>query len=764
MKDRGTQEERTIPYSSQQNGVAERMNRTLMDKVRSMLYHSNLPQRFWGEALSTAVYVANRSPTSAITETPYERWNEGLKPDVSNLRVFGCDAYMHVPDEKRKKLDRKSLKCVFVGYPVGKKGYKLFHPGSGKWYDSRDVMFFENVFKHNVEKCDEPEELLPAMFFQDDDHIDENDADDDGDNHDGSDEDDGDRDDDDEDDEDNADINENVENDEVYSRPRRGNNAPDFYGKVVSHRFGKWEEANIAVTDDPKSFRDAMKGSNSQKWKPAIEAEMNSLRKNNTWELVDLPHGKSAIGSKWVFKTKLNADGTINKHKARLVAQGFKQKQGIDYDEVFAPVVKYTSIRTLLSIANDFDMEVHQMDVNSAYLNGDIDADIYMVQPEGYVDPNHPNKVCKLLKSLYGLKQSARCWNKKIDNYLKSEGYTPSSADPCIYVRSKEGKIVILALYVDDNVIMSNSKKLLEAEKTKLSQRFDMEDRGEINYLLGMSVKRDRQKQTLKIDQKLYIQQVLERFGMQDCKPVSTPIESGRKFQKTQEDETAVDTKRYQELIGSLVYASVSTRPDISEAVGKLSQHMSRPNNEHWVGAKRVLRYLKGTAGFGLVYTKSDHSQLRGYSDSDWAGCTDTRRSTSGYLFMIGNNVISWASKKQPVVALSTTEAEYIALCSATQEAVWLRRLLESIQHVQNGPTTIVEDNQGTISMAKNLRDSSRTKHIDIRYHFNREAVEKNITKIEYCETGDMVADTFTKPLPKPAFEKHRASMNIRPC
>ena len=191
---------------------------------------------------------------------------------------------------------------------------------------------------------------------------------------------------------------------------------------------------------------------------------------------------------------------------------------------------------------------------------------------------------------------------------------------------------------------------------------------------------------------------------------------------------------------------------------------MSRPNNEHWVGAKRVLRYLKGTADFGLVYTKSDHSQLRGYSDSDWAGCTDTRRSTSGYIFMIGNNVISWGSKKQPVVALSTTEAEYIALCSATQEAVWLRRLLESIQLVQNGPTTIVEDNQGTISMAKNLRDSSRTKHIDIRYHFNREAVEKNITKIEYCETGDMVADTFTKPLPKPAFEKHRASMNIRPC
>ncbi len=373
-------------------------------------------------------------------------------------------------------------------------------------------------------------------------------------------------------------------------------------------------------------------------------------------------------------------------------------------------------------------------------------------------------KVCKLLKSLYGLKQSARCWNKKIDKFLKSEGYTPSDADPCIYVMYKEGKIVILALYVDDNVIMSNSKKLLMAEKKKLGQRFDMEDRGEINYLLGMSIKRDRQKQTLTIDQKLYIQQVLERFGMQDCKPVSTPIESGRKFCKTLDDETAVDTKRYQEVIGSLVYASISTRQDISEAVGKLSQHMAKPNKEHWAGAKRVLRYLKGTADLGLVYTKSNNSQLRGYSDSDWAGCTDTRRSTSGYVFMLGNNVISWTSKKQPVVALSTTEAEYIALCFATQEAVWLRRLLESVQQEQNGPTTIVEDNQGTIGMAKNPRDSSRTKHIDIRYHFNREAVEKNITQIEYCETGDMVADTFTKPLPKPAFEKHRALMNIWPC
>ena len=504
-----------------------------------------------------------------------------------------------------------------------------------------------------------------------------------------------------------------------------------------------------------------MASPNSQNWKSATDAEMDSLIKNGTWELTDLPAGKSVIGSKWVFKTKINPDGTFSKFKSGLVAQGFSQRHGIDYNEVFAPVVKHESLRTFFAIANQYDLEVHQMDVNSAYLNGDIDAEVYMKQPEGYVDPNHPNKVCKLRKGLYGLKQGARCWNKKIDKFLKSEGFVASDADPCIYVKRKKGKICILALYVDDTVIATNCKRMLADIKRKLCGQFHMEDLGEVKYILGMMVKRDREAGTLTIDQRCYLEGVLQRFGMENCNPVSTPLEPGRQLRKATEDDEEVDTHRYQEIVGCLIYASITTRPDISHAVNVLSQHMAKPNKEHLSAAKRVLRYLRGTTDVGIIFRKSDNFELVGYSDADWAGDVDSRKSTSGYVFLLGGNIISWASKKQPVVALSTTEAEYIALCLATQEAIWLRRLCASVGQAQTKPTKILEDNQGTISMSRNPRDNSRTKHIDIKYHFVREAVEKNETDIVHCRTQEMVADTLTKGLPKPAFERHRNSMNI---
>ena len=765
LRKRGTQEERTIPYTSQQNGLAERMNRTLMDKVRAMLYHSNLPLRFWGEALSTAVYLTNRSPTSTLNETPYERWNGGSKPDVSNLRVWGCNAYMHVPDQKRKKLDRKSTKCIFVGYPEGKKGYKLFELSTGKMRSSRDVIFVENAFDQSVDKGDEPTELLPSSFFEnfgdeEDDEDDRvtNERDDAERNEDIGNDNQDNRNDDRNDDDSGEDVQAQPEE---ATRPRRNTRAPDFYGDVVSHRFGQWEEqVNAAICDDPTSYREAMASPNSQNWKSATDAEMDSLIKNGTWELTDLPAGKSVIGSKWVFKTKINPDGTFSKFKSRLVAQGFSQRQGIDYNEVFAPVVKHESLRTFFAIANQYDLEVHQMDVNSAYLNGDIDAEVYMKQPEGYVDPNHPNKVCKLRKGLYGLKQGARCWNKKIDKFLKSEGFVASDADPCIYVKRKKGKICILALYVDDTVIATNCKRMLADIKGKLCGQFHMEDLGEVKYILGMMVKRDREAGTLTIDQRCYLEGVLQRFGMENCNPVSTPLEPGRQLRKATEDDEEVDTHRYQEIVGCLIYASITTRPDISHAVNVLSQHMAKPNKEHLSAAKRVLRYLRGTTDVGIIFRKSDNFELVGYSDADWAGDVDSRKSTSGYVFLLGGNIISWASKKQPVVALSTTEAEYIALCLATQEAIWLRRLCASVGQAQTKPTKILEDNQGTISMSRNPRNNSRTKHIDIKYHFVREAVEKNETDIVHCSTQKMVADTLTKGLTKPAFEIHRNSMN----
>ena len=389
-----------------------------------------------------------------------------------------------------------------------------------------------------------------------------------------------------------------------------------------------------------------------------------------------------------------------------------------------------------------------------------------MKQPEGFIDKKKP--VCKLNKSLYGLKQSARCWNEKIDEYLKSANYVQSKSDPCVYYRCQtvNGKtvIMIVAVYVDDTILLSNDNETMLAETKRLGLRFAMDDRGEIHFILGMEVKRDRKNKVMTICQKSYLETVLVRFGMQDCKPVGTPLETGKRFVQIDDNEEPVDVKLYQAAIGSLNYAAIATRPDLSVAVGMLSQHMRNPSEDHWSGVKRVLRYIKGTFDFGLKFTYSDSFVLHGFADADWAGCSESRKSTSGEVFKIGNCTVSWRSKKQSVVALSSCEAEYISLCSAAQETVWLRNLLADVGFEQTQATTMREDNQGAMCLARNPKDHTRTKHIDVKFHYTRETIENNILKLVYCPTGEMVADTLTKGLPKSGFEKFRSEMGVQKC
>ena len=545
-------------------------------------------------------------------------------------------------------------------------------------------------------------------------------------------------------------------------RTQRNRKEPD--------RYGEWAAVADAVSSDPKTYKQAMKSAQAESWKEAMKAEHKSLRDHHTWDLVDLPAGANLVGCKWVFKTKHKANGEIDRYKARLVAQGYSQEPGVDYDEVYAPVAKYKSIRTLLAIGNQLDLEIHQMDVVAAFLNGDLTDDIYMKQPEGFINSKYPHKVCKLNKSLYGLKQSARCWNAKIDAYLKSCQYKQSTADQCIYYKTEmignKAVVVFIGVYVDDTIFMSNDKAVLDAEKAKISSKFAMDDRGEIHFILGMEVRRDRAKKIITISQKSYLESILSRFGMKDCNPVSTPVETGKRFNNLSEGEETVDIKLYQAAIGSLNYAAIATRPDLSLAVGLLSQHMVSPGKEHWSGVKRVLRYIKGTLDFGLRFEASvpEDFKLSGFSDADWAGCGETRKSTSGQIFKMGNCAISWRSRKQSIVALSTTEAEYVALCEAAQEAVWLRRLLSDIGFSQNTPTVVFEDNQGAISLSQNPKDHSRTKHIDIKYHYIRERVAAKEIAVQHCATGDMTADTLTKGLPKPAYENCRAGMGVHRC
>ena len=317
----------------------------------------------------------------------------------------------------------------------------------------------------------------------------------------------------------------------------------------------------------------------------------------------------------------------------------------------------------------------------------------------------------------------------------------------------------MIALYVDDTIIVSNDTDFLKAEKLKLKTRFEMEDLGEISYLLGMRITRDRKARTLTIDQNLYLKSVLERFGMSQCKPVATPLEPGKRFEKLPDNEQPVNVSEYQAVLGSLIYASVATRPDLSAAVGVLSQHMSRPSNEHWSAIKRVLRYVKGTMDFGLSFKHTDNFELQGYSDADWGGDVNTR--TSGYIFGTVGSSISWKSNKQSVVALSTTESEYIALCQATQEAVWLRLLFKSVGLNQMKPTVIYEDNQSTIAFAKSSEVHPRMKHVDIKLHYVREVINNKVIDLQYCPTTDMVGDLFTKGVAKPIFEKLRTCMGV---
>ena len=748
--DKGIMHQFTDPYTPEQNGVSERLNRTLIESARSMLYHAKMPLKFWAESVNTAVYLHNRSPTSALKDkTPFESWF-GKKPNVSNLKVFGSVCFVHTPDHLRKKLDPKCRKAIFVGYPLESKGYKVYEVDAKRFTRCRDVLFHENKF-HTFEG------VTNSTLFYKDSMIDDTLPDD-------------------------VKHEPSTATESSEDVPSVGATYEDTFMQQVRslgptrqrktpERYHPEEcfisESLTAENEEPQSMKEALDGKNSGKWKEAFDAEYSSLINNETWELVPPPLDANIVGSKWVLKVKRDANGNINQYKARLVAQGYSQEKGVDYDEVFSPVARNKSVRSLLALANAHDLEIHQMDVKTAFLNGSLDCEIYMSQPEGFVDPDRPNHVCKLKKSIYGLKQSARCWNTTLDEYLKSVGYHKSNADGCIYVKSvKEANdrisFVILGVYVDDIIPVSNNPVLLKAEKAALCERFEMVDRGEIHYLLGMSIKRDRECRTLTISKTNYVEKVLRKFGMKNCKPISTPLELGRKFQQLSQGDEPFNVQTYQQAIGCLTYMSTATRPDIAAAVGVLFQYMSRPSKDHWIGVKRVLRYLKGTLLYGLKFSAHEEEpELFAYSDADWAGDVDTRRSTSGYVFQIGSSTVSWSSKKQTTVAKSSTEAEYVALSSATQEAVWLRSLMGDLGRQMDAPINVYEDNQGAIELAKNAKYHNRTKHIDICHHFVRERVVSNEIQVIYCPTGDMIADIMTKGLAKLTFEKLRDLLGV---
>jgi hypothetical protein len=462
------------------------------------------------------------------------------------------------------------------------------------------------------------------------------------------------------------------------------------------------------------------------------------------------------VSTKWVFKVKTHPDGSFEKFKSRLVARGFTQKLGLDYGETYAPVGRYTTVRVLLAIGCALDLEIHVMDVSNAFLYGEIEHDIFIDQPEGYDDGS--GRVCRIRRALYGLKQSPRQWNQHLHEYLLSLGFTASDFDPALYLRWRADGLTLLLVYVDDLLILCACLRMLKVLKEQLMGRWKMRDLGEVQYYLGLNVKRDRQSRRLWISQPKYIAGLVNRYDVGEKRP-STPLPSG--FKHILEGEQSggeaaglspllgkQGQKHYQSIVGALNFAAGCARPDIAHAVSKLASVNHCPRERHLAAAQRCMEYLAGTPDLGLAYDGSrgrDGLTLRGASDSDWAGCPVTRRSTTGFVFALAGGPVSWLSKRQSETALSSCQAEFVALTAATREACWLRDLLAELRFTRRGPTPILVDNSAAVELSKHPKFHSRTKHIQLAFLYVRQQQDKGIISVQQVKTKEQPADFLTK-------------------
>lgn len=926
----GIEPERTAPHTPEHNGVAERMNRTLEEAVRSMLAHMDLPPQFWGEALMYAANIINAAPTSALQGmTPFQALT-GSEPDLSRFRVFGCRA-LFLRHGDKGKLDSKVGEAIYLGPDKDSSGYRLWNTETKRVLVSRDVTFVEHEgpkprisLTNTVDYCSPLSEIdsgidtsqpvlplpgdeEPAPAIADQPVVeDDTDAASQGSANQGS----------------ShppkisltdtvtvdvslrppyADIDtpatpqtqaktpatlqaqtkivtprtqtqtqtqtqaqtpgtpqskptssvaksstkeaegsllptpkvsstdtgklasislrsppyattdttatgrgkakgktrEKAE-DPIRKSSRLAEKPPpqppprattvqpplpkqekpkvsstntekfDFFappGPIPPHPYagtdtrqyrtrGRKENAYIAHVEepDPETWEEAMNSANAVEWRKAAEAEMETFEVKGTMTLVPLPAGRVAIGNKWVFRAKKDETGAVTRYKARLTAKGYSQKKGIDYEETYAPVVRLSGIRMLLAIAAWEGLEVEQLDVESAYLNGKLDHEIYMQQPPGFISKEHPDWVFRVDGSLYGLKQSGFIWNMEAHGAVTAFDFR-RCVDPCIYIRQRNGVKILIALHVDDFLIAStppNNKWF----KAKLASRFATKEIGAAKFVVGIQVQQDAE--GIAISQSTYVNNVLKEFGMENCYPRGLPMvaEKGKGGALPIDQSPPLeDPSKYRHLVGRLMYAMTGTRPDIAYAVGALARKNACPTEHDYEKAIGLLRYLKGTADAKIVFRHGQGTiPLTGYVDADWGGMDD-RRSTCGYIFHLAGTPIAWCSKREPSVALSSTEAEYMGITAGTTEIMWLRQLLADLGHPQPC-VTLHEDNRSAINLAHNPAHHFRTKHIDVRYHYVREVIKEGIVDLKWISSREQIADILTKPLPTAVFNQ----------
>ena len=779
LSEEGIQSEKTPADTPQLNGVSERKNRTLIDKVVPMLNDAKLPQSFWPYALGQAVYILNRSPTSSlnINKTPFELYYN-TKPTLTSLREFGCTAWAHVLKKNRPtKLSPRSIKCKFIGLAEAKKAFRLWDPVGRKIIESRDVKFDEGG----------EDEEKGRIVIRDDDDWDVRVLSKEGGNkkEGGSG--------DDEEGEDSEAIEEtevsvdsrgndnekssgntdDIVNQQLTSNattptisttnpdPRRSTRvrtAPvrdddDRYSVSSYEKRSSSYKAFVAKLEtDPQSFREAMDRPDSAQWFQSAQEEIASQKKAKTHEEVEAPHGAHILPSRWVFKLKTNPTTGATIYKSRLVAKGFNQRPGEEFDETYAPTVHKATLYLILALAAKHDLVLGQIDIKTAFLNGDLDETIYMRPPEGF-PTSEPGQVWKLRKSIYGLKQAARQWYKKLKEALTSIEFVQLDDDNAVFILRTPTTIVIIAAHVDDMLLAASTTKVKQATIDKLSETFDIHDLGPAGLFCGLRIKQDLANHTISVDQSDYLDTILRRFGMQNSRPMPTPMVAKLKLPKLESPQ--VDVKLYQSMLGCVQWLSNWTRPDITFPTNNCAQHIVNPGLEHLQAMKHLFRFLNGTRDYKLIFDGTcPNWEFMGYVDADWASDPNTRRSVTGFVFFAGGTPISWASKKQKTISLSSTEAEYIAASTSTCEIIWLRRLFDQLGFPIKSPTRYLIDNTSCISLIHNPSNSIQSKHIDVRYHFIREQYENGIIEVEYIPTEEQLADIFTKPLPSFSFQR----------
>lgn len=729
LKEMGIQHRVSTPYTPQQNGRSERVNQTLMNIVRSLLIESGLPAQFWAEALNTAYKLKNICPTRALNGAiPFELWS-GRKlgdKDFQRLKVFGCLAWY--ADLNKPKLGERAKKAILLGYEDDMKTYRLWDLSEQKIHLSRDVVFEETKFPFKFSPGPvNPEYKESEVIFS---------------------------------------VTEDVPNSEVTmvsegteteiedgdegfkGFPETEAGEDETKQKRKSERSKKPKgcgccNAVICSTlQDPETVEEALSRPDAEKWEEAMKMEMDKLNQSDSWKLVMRPHNKNVIGSKWIFKIKKNEQGEVERYKARLVAQGHRQIPGLDYEETYSPVVRKETVRLLMAVSVEKGWNQEHWDVTSAYLHSPIKEEVFMEQPKGFEEGLREEYVWQLQKSIYGLHQAGRDWNRFLDMHLRSYGLNQSGNDPCIYFDNKGG--LVIGVYVDDLPVWGEKSKI-DKLQNYLETKIEIRTLGQVSHLLSMRINRPSET-TLGLDQQTYVKELLREFRMENAVGLSTPLEG----KPLEEEENAIKFPEpiYRRATGSLLYLANSTRPDLSHAVSRQCQYNSKPTVSRWKEVQHILRYVKDTQHYQLTYEKQG-KPIEAYVDADWGGDTNDRKSYSGFVIKLAGGAVAWSSRKQDCVAGSTVEAEYVSLSEGLKEVIWVKNVLQELGLAEfiNEPFKVNVDNQGAISLANNRMTSRRSKHIDIKYHFVRDKVENGEIWLSYINSQCNPADLLTKPL-----------------